>query len=316
MRCSGLLDHLRLNLFLFFLLFSFSYGGTTIELKKYVETEKSDLTLSQIAEIKTENKRFLGFLSGIKVVRNLRSGEKILLTKKDIRKILKKNYVDPDSVTIIGNGITLKRKEIIIYRQTLEEKVSDYLNKKYKDIKIESIDMNFKPFKPRSEYTLKIEERSKTPYRIYLTALIILKDGKMKKINISVRYKKMVYVPVPKKDLIRGQIIKDEDIEIKRVPAKRGIITDKELLIGAVVRTTLKKGKPIKISMIKPDYPVKRRSYVKVIYDRNGIKIEITGIALENGIIGQVINVKNRSTGKILPCRVIGKDTVLFVGGL
>jgi len=207
MRCSGLLGHLRLNLFLIFLLFNLSYGGTAIELKKYVETNRSDLTLSQIAEIK--------------VVQNLKSGEKKVLTKKEIRQILKENYV-----------------------------------------------------------------------------------------------KQMIFAPVVKKDMIRGQIINEDDIEIKKIPLQRGIVTDRNILIGAVVRTTIKKGNPVKISMINPDYPVKRRSYVKVIYDRNGIKIEITGVALENGIKGQVIKVKNLSTGKILPCRVIGKDTVLFVGGL
>lgn len=315
MRCSELLDHLRLNLFLFFLLFSFSYGETVIKLKRYIETEKSDLNLSQIADIKTENKRFLEFLSGINVVKNLKPGKKITLTKEDIKNILKKNYVDPNSVKITGDRITLKRKEVIISRQTLEEKVKEYLNKKYKNIHIQSIDLNLKPFKSSSEYTIKIKERSKTSSRLYLTAFIIWKDKK-KKINISVKYRQMVNAPVPKKDLLRGQIIKEEDIEIKKVPAQRGIITNKEVLLGAVVRTTLKKGKPVKPSMIIPDYPVKRRSYVKVIYDRNGIKIEITGIALENGITGQIIKVKNQSTGKILPCKVIGKDTVLYVGGL
>ncbi len=315
MRCSELLDHLRLNLFLFFLLFSFSYGETVIKLKRYIETEKSDLNLSQIADIKTENKRFLEFLSGINVVKNLKPGKKITLTKEDIKNILKKNYVDPNSVKITGDRITLKRKEVIISRQTLEEKVKEYLNKKYKNIYIQSIDLNLKPFKSSSEYTIKIKERSKTSSRLYLTAFIIWKDKK-KKINISVKYRQMVNAPVPKKDLLRGQIIKEEDIEIKKVPAQRGIITNKEVLLGAVVRTTLKKGKPVKPSMIIPDYPVKRRNYVKVIYDRNGIKIEITGIALENGIKGQIIKVKNQSTGKILPCKVIGKDTVLYVGGL
>ncbi|WP_456464464.1 flagellar basal body P-ring formation chaperone FlgA [Persephonella sp.] len=309
------MDHLRLNLFLFFLLFSFSYGETVIKLKRYIETEKSDLNLSQIADIKTENKRFLEFLSGINVVKNLKPGKKITLTKEDIKNILKKNYVDPNSVKITGDRITLKRKEVIISRQTLEEKVKEYLNKKYKNIYIQSIDLNLKPFKSSSEYTIKIKERSKTSSRLYLTAFIIWKDKK-KKINISVKYRQMVNAPVPKKDLLRGQIIKEEDIEIKKVPAQRGIITNKEVLLGAVVRTTLKKGKPVKPSMIIPDYPVKRRNYVKVIYDRNGIKIEITGIALENGIKGQIIKVKNQSTGKILPCKVIGKDTVLYVGGL
>jgi len=316
MRCSGLLGHLRLNLFLIFLLFNLSYGGTAIELKKYVETNRSDLTLSQIADIKTENKRFLEFLSGIKVVQNLKSGEKKVLTKKEIRQILKENYVNPDSVVITGSMTTIKRKEILISRQTIQKKVTEYLTKEYNDIKIESIDLNFKPFRPSSEYSIKLQERSKTPSRIYMTALIIQKEEKIKKINLSVRYKQMIFAPVVKKDMIRGQIINEDDIEIKKIPLQRGIVTDRNILIGAVVRTTIKKGNPVKISMINPDYPVKRRSYVKVIYDRNGIKIEITGVALENGIKGQVIKVKNLSTGKILPCRVIGKDTVLFVGGL
>ena len=63
---------------------------------------------------------------------------------------------------------------------------------------------------------------------------------------------------------------------------------------------------------VNPHYLVKRGNPVKVVYVKGPIKIEIIGIALENGREGDIIKVKNPSTGKILPCRVVGENVVLF----
>ncbi|RMD45217.1 MAG: flagella basal body P-ring formation protein FlgA, partial [Aquificota bacterium] len=37
--------------------------------------------------------------------------------------------------------------------------------------------------------------------------------------------------------------------------------------------------------------------------------------ALENGQLNQIIKVKNTSSGKVIPCKVIGRNQVLFIGG-
>ncbi|SNZ08130.1 flagella basal body P-ring formation protein FlgA [Persephonella hydrogeniphila] len=315
MRCSEPSVPSKVKILLIFLLlFSPVYSKTVIKLKSYVETEKSKLTLSDISVINTDNERFLTFLSGITVIEGLKAGEEKELRKNQILKILKNNYVNPDSVVIKGEKVKIKRKEIILSPEIIKEKITEYL-KRYPDIQIEDIRVSLKTEKLNKPFTLKIEERSKSNRYIYLSVYILQNGKKIRKLNATVKYQKVADVIVAKKDLLRGELITEDDIELKKLPVKNNYITDPDLVIGAKVRTLIKKGSPLKLTMIEPDYPVKRKSYVKVIYDRNGIKIEITGIALENGQKGQVIKVKNSSTGKILSCKVIGKDTVLFIGG-
>jgi flagella basal body P-ring formation protein FlgA len=315
MRCSELSVLSKAKLLLIFLLFfSFSYSETVIKLKSYVETEKSTLTLSDISRINTDNKRFSEFLSGITVVKKLKAGEEKSLNRRDILKILKDNYVNLNSVVVEGESVKIKRKEIIFSPEILKKKIAEYL-KKYPDIQIDDIRISMKTEKFDRPYRLKIKERSRSSRYLYLT-VYLLQEGKIRrKLSATVKYQRLAEVVVAKKDLLRGELITEDDVEIRKMPVKRNYITDLSLVKGAKVRTLIKKGSPIKLTMIEPDYPVKRKSNVKVIYDRNGIKIEITGIALENGQKGQVIKVKNSSTGKILSCKVIGKDTVLFIGG-
>lgn len=91
--------------------------------------------------------------------------------------------------------------------------------------------------------------------------------------------------------------------------------TDIKDIVGSTAKIDISENDVITERMVIPDYKVKRKDYVKVIYSRNSIRIEIQGVALENGKLGDLIKVKNISSGKVLICKVIGKDTVLYTGG-
>ncbi|WP_457624836.1 SAF domain-containing protein, partial [Persephonella sp.] len=260
MRCSELSVLSKVKLLLIFLFFfSFSYSETVIKLKSYVETEKSTLTLSDISRIKTDNKRFSEFLSGITVVKGLKAGEEKSLNRRDILKILQDNYVNLNSVVVKGESVKIKRKEIIFSPEILKKKIAKYL-KKYPDIQIDDIRVSVKTEKFNKPYRLKIKERSRSGRYLYLTVYLLQEEKIKRKLSAMVKYQRLAEVVVAKKDLLRGELITEDDVEIRKIPVKRNYITDLSLVKGAKVRTLIKKGSPIKLTMIEPDYPVKRKS--------------------------------------------------------
>ena len=314
MRCYGQLQHLKVKIFLFFLLiFSFSYGETVITLKKYINTNKNQIKLSDIATIKADTPTLKSFLSQIVVVNNLTGSIKIY--PETIKQILRQNYIDTSKIRIIGNFTVVSKNIPYINTQKIKQDVLNYIKSRYPDYQIQQI--RIPPFEKKFPYQVqtRIIERNKTSSYMYLTYQILRNGQLIKKLNVTVKYIPFAKVVVAARDIMKGQLISKDDIRIEKIKFRRGYITDPNIVIGAIAKVFIQKDKPIRENMIEPDYPVKKRSYVKVVYDRNGIRIEITGYALENGQKGQVIKVKNPSTGKILPCKVIGENTVLFIGG-
>jgi len=318
MKCSEQLQPLNLSrIFLIFLFFfNLASGNTVIHLKKGVIIEKSEVKLSDIALIRSDSSSFSKYLNSLTVKKDLRPGDVFTLTQKQLKNLLVKNYINLSDVIIKGEQTVIKRKIIKLDRVRIEKKVRAFLKKRYPNIKVNEIRFSYREKIFPTSYQLILDERSKTPSYIYLTGKVVSEGKPVERINISVRYREFADVVFAKRDILKGETITTEDIFIKKTEKKAGYATDLKSVVGARAKTNIPSGKPLKITMIEPTYPVKKRSYVKVIYDRNGIKIEITGVALENGLKGQVIKVKNPSTGKVLSCRVLGKDTVLFIGGM
>ncbi len=316
MRCSERLERLKVSILLLIVLINIpAFGKTEIRLKKEIEIEKSSVYLSDIADITSNNPNFEKFLSGIKV-KDIKGGtEKI--TREFIKNVLKRNYIDLLHIKITGSRYTIVKKKIFtISQKSVEKDIKDFISNRYKNIKIMSI--NIPRFKMEIEGKLEkeINELNTTGSYIYLSYRLF-KDGiEIKKIRVSVKYRKLKKAIAAKRYIPRGKIIDEEDIKLVLTDKNvRRHFTDKRSIVGSTAKTDISENEIITERMIIPDYKVKRKDYVKVIYSRNSIMIEIQGIALENGKLGDFIKVKNRSSGKVLICKVIGKDTVLYTGG-
>jgi flagella basal body P-ring formation protein FlgA len=59
-------------------------------------------------------------------------------------------------------------------------------------------------------------------------------------------------------------------------------------------------------------WTIVKNQKVSIVYLNKNIKIQMLGVALENGKEGDYIKVKNISTGKELVGKVISNDTVLI----
>ena len=63
---------------------------------------------------------------------------------------------------------------------------------------------------------------------------------------------------------------------------------------------------------IKPPIVVRFGMPVTIRSNINGVQVVVDGIARDNGRIGQIIKVKNQSSGRIVGARVLDENTVLI----
>jgi flagella basal body P-ring formation protein FlgA len=131
------------------------------------------------------------------------------------------------------------------------------------------------------------------------------------------KYISFVEVPVLSRFIRAGEIITDKDITIIRtkLSSLRGnfVINEKDI-IGMQAKKHLSSGALIKNNELINPPVIKTNDPVSIIYSSNNIKLKISGTALNNGAIGDMVKVKNNDTGAVLLGQIINKNTVQ-VGG-
>ncbi|WP_281951176.1 flagellar basal body P-ring formation chaperone FlgA [Nitrosophilus kaiyonis] len=324
MKCSEQFLHLNHKFFkkailAFFLLLLLNFSGyakIVVELKPFVEVINKNILIKDIADIKSDKneKTLKNFISTLKITTLKDNIAKI--KKEQILKTLQNNYIDVSKINIIGENCIVKLKTKKLEISEIENDIKKFIQQKFGDrIAIKSISIGNKSFTiPFSKTEKKIEIKSSTNSHIYIN-YFIYNDGKLfKKIPITLKIEKFIMAPFAKRDIPKGKKISINDIYFKKIKIySKSDILGKDEIIGNIAKRNIKKDSIIKRYFIEPNYLVIKRKSVKIIYKNGPIKIELLGLALENGILGQIIRVKNISSDRIIKCRVVAPFTVEFI---
>jgi len=114
------------------------------------------------------------------------------------------------------------------------------------------------------------------------------------------RYDAVIVVVRP---LGRDQVIQSEDVRLERRKLSElagGYVTDPESVIGWQAKRALVPGQVINGSLIKPRLLIRRGETVTLISQTSGVRVSALGEALEDGIAGQRIRVRNRSSKRVV----------------
>lgn len=319
MKCSGLLPALRVNLLLlFFLLVSSLSFGAEVLLKVRSQVYGREVTLSEIAEIKgTPAEREL--LSSIKVSDFPPPCRERSISKEDVAREIA-DYLRENGISV--KEIALKGAERVLVSSVCSVIDGDHIKKLIKDF--------FKKNYPQYEVISLPSINVKLPYTDYREHLSldylgrnsarfvyeITVNGKtVKKLWLPVRVERKIKVVVAVKPIPRGSVITADKISLKDVVESRarGGTSNLSSIVGATARKDFLPGDVITNTGIIPNFVVRRNQPVRVVYRSGAIKVELLGIALQDGVVGNIIKVKNPSTGKVLLCRVTGNGLVEFV---
>ncbi len=323
MKCLELLERLNHNLAIFLVLvFTVcnSFGFVEVNLKKFTKVKGDTVYLKDIAVIKAEGEEpsFINFLKNLPVLKSPKPSTTISVSKNQLVFLLQKNHLALDSFKFSGSeNCIITRDYKKLSTKKIEEKVRKFINQKFEKVEIVSVNLTNKTYLiPSTSISEKIKIKSESLKNLYLEYQIYENGNLTYKIPVTVSIKKYMKVVSAKRDIPKGKIITLEDLKTTEIEFKRrsNYITEIENAVGKVAKRDILKGTVIKTSLLKPDYKVKRRKNVKIIYRNGNINIELMGLALENGAVGDIVKIKNISSGKVILCKVIKENTVIYLG--
>jgi flagella basal body P-ring formation protein FlgA len=93
-----------------------------------------------------------------------------------------------------------------------------------------------------------------------------------------------------------------------------GAIWERADLVGKVARRTLLPGRPIPSIAVEEPRAVSTGGQVQLVYQQDGLIIVTTAQALQNGYVGQMVQVRNLDSGLVVS-GVIQPDGAVRVSG-
>ncbi len=128
------------------------------------------------------------------------------------------------------------------------------------------------------------------------------------------RFEQMEQIPTLRRTVGKGGVISREDVVRMGVPArriKRGVIGEEDGVVGFSAVRTIYPGRPIRAEDVAKPAVVEKGAAVKLTYRKSYMELQDLGEALEQGAIGNVIRVRNVSSGKVVAARVEGPGEAL-----
>jgi flagella basal body P-ring formation protein FlgA len=119
-------------------------------------------------------------------------------------------------------------------------------------------------------------------------------------------------VVVAATDIAAGHPIGDADIEVdaRDVTAVADFFADPADVIGMTGRRPLKAGDLLRKRLLATAVLVKRGDEVHIVARNQGIEVQVSGETLDSGGMGDLVRVRNLSSGTVLRARVTGAGEV------
>lgn len=143
--------------------------------------------------------------------------------------------------------------------------------------------------------------------------LFVSGEAVISAIPVAGRYEETVEIPVLKRQVKSGEIIRAEDIELRDHPFVRtrsDTITDLSSLVGKSPTRSISPGRPVYESELASPALVKKNSVVQIRYLSAGLEISATGQSVDEGAKGDVITVRNLDSKKLLRAVIADEKTV------
>ena len=135
----------------------------------------------------------------------------------------------------------------------------------------------------------------------------------MKKRHVRVRLEVLRDVVVAARSLARGIEITDDDVSLVQkwfhnIPT--GIPVDIEDVVGKRLRCTMKMHAEIRKNMVKDIPLVKKGKVVRIVIERQPLKITTIGVSEQDGMRGDLVKVRNVSSSRSIYARVMADSLV------
>ena len=244
-------------------------------------------------------------------------GKPIKLYTKDIRKLARQS-------SLMWRPI-LNRRPLIITRASqifpidnLREMISRALQNRYlnDEVEIEFSNPRLKIYLPEEvEADVKVYDlRYNGDTRQFQAVIAAGSAKRTSKITVRGRAYPVIAMPVLKKHLSAGKIIRAKDIGWRKFRTEKSTfdtIAAIDALIDQVSKRPLIAGRLIRASDIQPQRLVKKGDFVTVHFKNRAMSLSTRGISIEAGTRNEIIKIRNPRSKKIIEARVVGPSVAI-----
>jgi flagella basal body P-ring formation protein FlgA len=217
---------------------------------------------------------------------------------------------NPDEVQIIETS----------YHKSLDEEVMNLIRSEMHqaDVKIElryESDFRANYIKDKIKNVTDISLVKLNPKTNSFKIHVVLNKNEMEKekYEINGRYVPFLEVPVARRLIKNGDVLKSEDItkiKTKTTNIAHNIVLSEEKLVGMEAKNVISSGRYFKQTDVRKPPVVFVNDVITMIYHNDNLTVKTIGVAMEEGAVGDRIKMKNEKTGSELYAKIIDKNTV------
>lgn len=142
----------------------------------------------------------------------------------------------------------------------------------------------------------------------------VLSNGKpARTIRVCGRVEVYKNMPCAARDMRRGEIVKESDIALARMPLSRmsnRLPDSPENIAGMALKHSVRAGQLLTRKIVAPPVVIKRGERVTILAQSPAITIRVPGKAIQPGAAGDFIRVKNLQSRREIVAKVINSRTV------
>lgn len=145
--------------------------------------------------------------------------------------------------------------------------------------------------------SVKVSCASGTPWTIYMNAQVR-----------AYRHVLVAALPIPRNTLItmRDIALVEQDLGA----STRAYYTDPADVVGLLAKRAVRANQVLSPSVLRLPKLVKRGDPVRMVAERGSVRIQVEGIAMSDGALGDTIRVKNPRSGRVIQAEVQGEGSV------
>lgn len=119
-------------------------------------------------------------------------------------------------------------------------------------------------------------------------------------------------VLVAKTPIKRGRVISRDMLQQQQIRLNypRDFTSQFSQVLGRQSQRHIRVGQLINPNLLAPDWLIKKSQTIEIVVNHGGVYAKTTGIALENGLQGELIRVENKHSKKQISAKVIGQGQV------
>ena len=143
--------------------------------------------------------------------------------------------------------------------------------------------------------------------------VIVDLGDKKQHVRLTGTAREMVEVATLARPYARDEVVSRDDIIIERVPRDRAnasFIVSPEKIAGMAARRNLRANTPLAATDFTKPMLVKRGDLVTIVYRSPGLTLTVRGQAQESGAAGDMVNVLNSQSRRVVRTRVLGRGKV------